>query len=69
MGFFDKAKDKATDIGDRNNDGRISKEDLEQLKDGSNDGHIEKLKEKADANEDGKVDMNDLGDLKNKFMK
>lgn len=68
MGMFDSIKDKAKDLADQNDDGRLSKEDLEQLRDGTNDEHIDRLKAKADANEDGKVNMSDLGDLKKKLM-
>lgn len=68
MGFFNDAKDKVQDMGDQNGDGRLSKEDLENLKDGSNNEHIDQLKAKADANEDGKVDASDLGDLKDKLF-
>ena len=69
MGMLDSLKQKVTDIGDKNGDGRLSKDDLEKLKDGTNDDHIEKLKARADTNEDGKVDMSDLGSLKDKLIR
>lgn len=68
MGLLDDAKNKAQSMGDQNGDGRISKEDLENMKDGTNNEHIDQLKAKADSNEDGKVDMNDVGGLKDKFF-
>lgn len=48
---------------DANGDGKISVEDLEALKDGTNKSLITKLKKQADANKDGKLDLQDLKDL------
>ena len=58
---------------DANGDGKITKEDLEQVKDtlSKHNDTLQKLKDKADANGDGKVDLdeakkslNDISNLK-----
>jgi Ca2+-binding EF-hand superfamily protein len=74
MSLIDELKKKA----DQNGDGRISKEDLDELK-GGNDGDniwLDKLKAQADQNGDGKIGLDDfsglhdsLGGLKDKFFK
>lgn len=73
MNLLDQLKNAA----DRNGDGRLNKDDLEALKDGSNNEILDKMKDMADQNNDGKVSFDDvkdfnlggaIGDLKNKFM-
>ena len=44
---------------DLNGDGKLSVEDLENLKDGVNNEELEKLKGLADQNGDGKIDFED----------
>ena len=62
---------------DANGDGKITKEDLEQVKDtlSKHNDTLQKLKDKADANGDGKVDLgeakkslNDISNLKDKLF-
>lgn len=62
---------------DRNGDGKISKEDLEALKEFDNNGILDKLKSVADQNNDGKISLDDaknidlggtLGDIKDKLL-
>lgn len=45
---------------DLNKDGKLSKEDLEALKDGKSNTLIDQLKKQADLNKDGKIDAKDL---------
>lgn len=61
MSLLDNLKNKV----DQSEDGRLSKDDLEAMKDGEgdNDSWIDKLKEKADQNEDGKIGKDDLSGL------
>ncbi len=59
MSIFDDLKAKA----DANGDGKISKEDLESLRDKLPADTLDGLKAKADANGDGKLDLADLKDL------
>lgn len=68
--------DQLKGLADRNGDGKINKEDLDALKDGSNDSVLDKLKEVADQNDDGKLNLDDaknidfgstFEDLKSKF--
>ena len=59
MSIFDDIKEKA----DANEDGKITKDDLEALKGGNHDEVLDQLKSKADANSDGKLDLADLQDL------
>ena len=56
MSLLDDIKAKA----DLNGDGKIGLEDLESLKDGTNNEQLDKLKEFADRNGDGKVDLEDV---------
>lgn len=62
MSLLDDLKSKA----DKNDDGRLDKDDLESLKngDGNHDTWLDKLKDKADQNGDGKVGMDDFSGLK-----
>ena len=62
MSVFDDMKSKAKDAFD---DHKVSKEQLEHLKDGHNDDKIEQLKQKADLNHDGKLDLKDLEGVSN----
>lgn len=59
MGFMDQMKSKA----DQNRDGRVSKDDLDSMRDDNNSGMIDKLKAKADTNNDSKVSMDDLKNI------
>ena len=59
MSLVDDLKAKA----DRNGDGKISKEDLEGMKNGENDSHIDKLKDLADRNGDGKIGLDDAKNI------
>lgn len=72
MGLLDDLKTKA----DLNGDGKLSTEDLEQLKGTINSEQLDKLKQLADQNDDGKLDLNDIkgidlgniaGDVKDKL--
>lgn len=55
MSLLDDIKAKA----DLNGDGKIGAEDLESLKNGTNNEQLDKLKELADRNSDGKIDFED----------
>ncbi len=57
--IIDKLKDKA----DRNDDGKVSKADLEHMRNSSNSGLIDSLKAKADVNNDGGLSMEDIKSL------
>ncbi len=59
MSLIDDLKARA----DQNGDGKISKEDLENLQDKLPKDQLEKLKGIADQNGDGKIDMNDVKNL------
>lgn len=48
---------------DLNKDGKLSKEDLESLKDGKSNALIDQLKKQADLNKDGKIDAKDLSKI------
>ena len=75
MNIFDELKQKA----DANDDGKITKDDLEALR-GSGEGDdslLDKLKEAADQNDDGKLNLDDvksidvgdtISDLKDKLF-
>ncbi|OYX53672.1 hypothetical protein B7Y92_01885 [Candidatus Saccharibacteria bacterium 32-50-13] len=72
MGLLDDLKAKA----DMSGDGKLSAEDLEQLKGTINGEQLDKLKQLADQNDDGKLDLNDIkgidlgsiaGDVKDKL--
>lgn len=57
MSTFDNLKAKA----DINGDGKLSKEDIDSLKDkGLPQDAIEKLKGLADHNDDGKINLDDI---------
>lgn len=56
MGLMDEIKAKA----DMNNDGKVSKEDLEELRNDDNGSTIDKLKEAADQNDDGRLNFDDV---------
>lgn len=56
MSLLDDIKAKA----DLNGDGKIGPEDLESLKDGTNNEQLDKLKEMADQNGDHKLDFEDV---------
>lgn len=58
MGLLDDLKAKA----DANGDGKISLEDLEALRDGSNNSAIDKIKEVA-QNTGGKIDFEEIKNL------
>lgn len=59
MSLFDTLKAKA----DANGDGKIDKNDLEGMKDGTNNEHIDKLKAMADRNGDGKLSVEDAKNI------
>ncbi|PID31844.1 hypothetical protein CR970_03700 [Candidatus Saccharibacteria bacterium] len=59
MSMFDDLKAKA----DANGDGKISKEDLDSLRDQLPGDQLDKLKNLADQNDDGKIDLNDIKSL------
>ncbi len=59
MSIFDDLKAKA----DANGDGKLTKDDLEALRDKLPADKVDELKKKADTNSDGKVDLADLKDL------
>lgn len=59
MSLLDDIKAKA----DTNGDGRLSVEDLESLKDGSNNEQIDKLEQVADQNGDGKIGLDDISNF------
>lgn len=68
MSIFDDLKAKA----DANDDGRLSVNDLDGLKDKIPTDQFDKLKEMADQNGDGKVSLDDIkgfsfGDVKDKL--
>lgn len=52
--------DRIKAMADRNNDGKLDKNDLESLRGDNNGLMIDKLKAKADANNDGKLSMDDI---------
>ncbi len=60
MSIFDDIKAKA----DANGDGKLTKDDLETLRDKLPADKLDSLKAKADANGDGKLDLADLAGLK-----
>lgn len=68
MTIFDDLKAKA----DANDDGKLSSDDLESLKDKLPTEQFDKLKQMADQNGDGKVSLDDVksfdfGDIKDKL--
>lgn len=59
MNLFNDIKAKA----DINGDGKLTVQDLDSLKDGSNNEALDKLKNLADRNSDGKLSLDDVKDI------
>lgn len=59
MGLLEDIQAKA----DANGDGKLSMEDLQNMRDSLPEGKFEELSAKADANGDGKVSFEDVKDM------